>query len=209
MAIKLLVADDQEIIRVGLRSLLAKTDIKIVGEAASGTAAVRLARKHRPDVVLMDVRMPDVNGLAALRKIVAEQPETHVLMWSAFDNRAFASAAADLGASSFVLKSATREKLLQAIRMAASGVAARGRGGRRIDNLSDLTKLGDEIEAPLTPREADVIRQLTRGAMNEEIASALKISIETVKEYVQNIFRKIGVVDRTQAAVWAVRKKLV
>jgi DNA-binding NarL/FixJ family response regulator len=201
MAVMLLVADDQEIIRVGLKSLLAGTDIKIVGEATSGKAAVRLARKHRPDVALMDVRMPEMNGFAALRQIKAEQPETPVLMWSAFDNRALASAAANLGASGFVLKSATRDELVQAIRMAAAGPAIPRRAGRRFAVQSDPTHLGDEIETPLSPREIDVIRQLALVRMNEAIASALKIRLETVKQHLQNIFRKIGVVDRTQAAV--------
>jgi DNA-binding NarL/FixJ family response regulator len=209
MPIKLLVADDHEVVRVGLKSLLTGTDIKIVGEAATGEAASRLALKHNPDVVLMDVRMPDGDGLTALNRIKLDRPTMRVLIWSAFDNPTYVARAVALGANGYVLKSVSREKLLQAIRAAAAGENTWTREElRRVTGALASARLGTDIEVPLTRRESEVLKQLALGLTNKEIALALKISYETVKEHVQNLLRKIGVTDRTQAAVWAVRKGL-
>ena len=120
-AIKLLVADDHEVVRAGLKSILTGTDIKIIGEASTGEAALRLAMKHNPDVVLMDIRMPDGDGLTALNRIKLDRPNIPVLMWSAFDNPTYVARAVALGANGYILKSSSREKLLQGIRAAAKG----------------------------------------------------------------------------------------
>jgi DNA-binding NarL/FixJ family response regulator len=211
MSIKILVADDHEVVRSGLKSLLHGSDIKIIAEAASGTAAVRLAEKHDPDVVLLDVRMPDGDGLTALGRIKLDRPDQAVLIWSAFDNPAYVARAVALGANGYLLKSAPRQQLIDAIRTAATGQTIWSREElRRVTGALATPRLSNnDMEVPLTQRESEVLRHLAQGATNKEIATALHISYETVKEHVQHILRKIGVTDRTQAAVWAVRKSIV
>lgn len=210
MSIKLLIADDHEVVRTGLKSLLAGTDIKIVAEAAGGEAAVRLALKHNPDVVLLDVRMPDGDGLNALGRIKLDRPNMPVVMFSTYDNPTYVARAVALGANGYVLKGMSKDKLVQAIKTAAAGENAWTREElRRVTGALATPRLSNDVEVPLTQRESEVLRQLAFGLTNKEIAQALHISYETVKEHVQHILRKIGVTDRTQAAVWAVRKGLV
>jgi DNA-binding NarL/FixJ family response regulator len=210
MGIKLLIADDHEVVRSGLKSLLANTDIKIVGEASTGEQAVRLALKHEPDVVLMDIRMPDGDGLNALGRIKLDRPNMPILMFSTYDNPTYVARAVALGASGFLLKGISGDKLIEAIRSAAAGETAWTRDElRRVTGALATPRLAADVEVPLTQRESEVLRQLAFGLTNKEIALALHISYETVKEHVQHILRKIGVSDRTQAAVWAVRKGLV
>ena len=210
MSIKLLIADDHEVVRTGLKSLLAGTDIKIVAEAAGGEAAVRLALKHNPDVVLLDVRMPDGDGLNALGRIKLDRPNMPVVMFSTYDNPTYVARAVALGANGYVLKGMSKDKLVQAIKTAAAGENAWTREElRRVTGALATPRLANDVEVPLTQRESEVLRQLAFGLTNKEIAQSLHISYETVKEHVQHILRKIGVSDRTQAAVWAVRKGLV
>jgi DNA-binding NarL/FixJ family response regulator len=209
MPIKLFVVDDHEVVRAGLKSILAGTDITIVGEAATGEAASRLVLKRNPDVLLMDVRMPEGDGLTALVRIKQKRPSMPVLIWSAFDNPTYVARAVALGASGYVLKSAGREKLLQSIRAAGAGENVWTREQlRRVTGAIATPRVANDIEAALTRRENEILKQLALGLTNKEIALALKISSETVKEHVQNLLRKVGVRDRTQAAVWAVRKGL-
>jgi DNA-binding NarL/FixJ family response regulator len=208
--IKLLVADDHEVVRCGLRSLLAGTEIEIVAEVTTGDAAIRYTLENDPDVVLLDIRMPDGDGLTALGRIKLEKPDMPVLMLSTFDNPTYIARAVALGASGYVLKGCTREYLLNAVRVSAVGESAWTRDElRRVTGALATPRLAADVEVPLTQRESEVLRQLAYGLTNKEIAQALHISYETVKEHVQHILRKIGVSDRTQAAVWAVRKKLV
>ncbi len=210
MAIKLLVADDHEVVRAGLKSILSGTDMKIVAEATTGEAALRLALKHNPDVVLLDIRMPEGDGLTALGRIKLDKPKMPILIWSAFDNPTYVARAVALGANGYVLKSASREKLVNSIRTAATGENTWTREElRRVTGALATPRLAADIEVPLTQRESEVLRQLALGLTNKEIALALKISYETVKEHVQHVLRKVGVSDRTQAAVWAVRRGLV
>lgn len=210
MSIKLLVADDHEVVRTGLKSLLTDTDIKIVAEASSGDAAVRLTLKHSPDVVLMDIRMPDGDGLTALGRIKLDRPNLPILMFSSFDNPTYVARAVALGASGYLIKDCGRERLLEAIRKSAKGESVWTREElRRVTGALATPRVSADVEVPLTQRESEVLRQLALGLTNKEIAQALHISYETVKEHVQHILRKIGVSDRTQAAVWAVRKGLV
>ena len=210
MAIKLLVADDHEVVRAGLKSLLAGTDIKIIAEATSGEQAVRLALKHEPDVVLMDIRMPDGDGLNALGRIKLDRANMPILILSTYDNPTYVARAVALGASGFILKGISKDKLIDAIRRAGAGESAWTRDElRRVTGALATPRLASDVEVPLTQRESEVLRQLAFGLTNKEIALALHISYETVKEHVQHILRKIGVSDRTQAAVWAVRKGLV
>ena len=208
--IKLLVADDHEVARSGLKSLLAGTDLKVVAEVATGAEAVKYALENDPDVVLLDVRMPDGDGLDALGRIKLDKPDMPILMFSAFDNPTYIARAVAYRASGYLLKGCTREELLSAIRTVATGESAWTRDElRRVTGALATPRLNSNVEVPLTQRESEVLRQLAYGLTNKEIAQALHISYETVKEHVQHILRKIGVTDRTQAAVWAVRKELV
>ncbi len=210
MTIRLLVADDHEVVRAGLKSLLAGTNIDIVGEAATGEQAVRLAQKLKPDVVLLDIRMPQGDGLNALGRIKLDQPDMPVIMLSTFDNPTYVARAVALGASGYVLKGMDRKRLIEAVQVAAKGEVYWTREElRRVTGALATPRLSIDVEAPLTQRESEVLRQLAFGLTNKEIAQALSISYETVKEHVQHILHKVGVSDRTQAAVWAVRKGLV
>jgi len=207
---RLLIADDQEVVRCGLKALLADTEIKVVAAVKTGRAAVKYALKHDLDVVLMDVRMPDSDGMNALGRIKLDKPDLPVLMFSNYDNPTYIARAVAMGASGYLLKDCPREKLTNAIKTAAAGENVWTREElRRVTGSLATPRLNADIEVPLTKRENEVLQQLANGLTNKQIAQALGISYETIKEHVQHILRKIGVCDRTQAAVWAVRKKLV
>ncbi len=210
MGIRIVIADDHEVVRSGLKSLVAGTDISIVGEAASGEEAIKLALRESPDVLLLDIRMADGDGLNTLGRIKLERPNLPVLMFSAFDNPTYVARAVALQAAGYLVKSATREHILNTIRKVCAGDNAWTREElRRVTGALATPRLAADIDVPLTQRESEVLRHLALGLTNKEIALALHISYETVKEHVQHILRKVGVSDRTQAAVWAVRKGLV
>ncbi|MBX7166314.1 MAG: response regulator transcription factor [Pirellulales bacterium] len=210
MSIRIVIADDHAVVRDGLIMLLAGTEIEVVGQAATGDEAVRLASELKPSLVLLDVRMGGGDGLAALGRLKIDHPDQAVLMFSAYDNPTYVARAVALGAAGYLLKECTRDELLTAIRAVAAGDAIWTREElRRVTGALAAPRLGGDTEVPLTQREADVLRQIALGLTNREIAQTLDISYETVKEHVQNMLRKIGVSDRTQAAVWAVRKGLV
>lgn len=209
-AIRILIADDHEVVRSGLRSMLQGSDIEVVAEVSTGEAAVKYALENTVDVVLLDIRMPEGDGLTALGRIKLDKPDMPVLMLSTFDNPTYIARSVALGASGYLLKGCSREDLINAIRTAAAGESAWTRDElRRVTGALATPRLAADVEVPLTQRESEVLRQLAYGLTNKEIAQALHISYETVKEHVQHILRKIGVSDRTQAAVWAVRKQLV
>ncbi len=210
MTIRMLVADDHEVVRTGLASLLVDSDIEIVAQAESGEQAVALAEQHQPDVVLLDIRMPDMDGLDALERIHRALPNVKVVMLSTYDNPTYVARAVALGASDYVLKGASRQDILKTIRGAVSGEGP--------SNVGELLKVAGAMrhEVPamstdvsLTAREMQVLRHLALGLSNKEIGRSLAISIETVKEHVQNILRKVSVADRTQAAVWAIKTGLI
>ena len=208
--IRLLVADDQEMVCQGVRALLAGTEIKVVAEVATGQAAVKHTMETGLDIVLLDVRMPDGDGLTALGRIKLDKPELPVLMFSAFDNPASVARAIALGASGFLLKGCTRDELISAIRVCASGENVWSREKlRSVSGALRTPRLANNLEISLSEREGEVLRQMTHGLTNKQIAQAMNISYETVKEHVQHVLRKIGLTDRTQAAVWAVRNELV
>jgi DNA-binding NarL/FixJ family response regulator len=210
MSIRVLVADDHEVVRKGLKSLLRGTDIKIVGEARTGKETLRLARKLKPQVVVLDVQMPEKDGLWTLVKLKADWPNLPVLMLSAFDNPTYVARAVATGASGYIIKSATRDELIQAIRAAAAGENMWTREVlRRVARALATPRQSADVEVSLTQRENEVLKLLAQGARNNEIARSLGISFETVKDHVHNIFRKIGATDRTQVAIWAVRKGLI
>jgi len=208
MSIRVLIADDHEVVRSGLVALLADSEVEVVGAASGGHEVVTLAQEKKPDVVLLDIRMADGDGLEALDEIRTLVPETKVMMLSTFDNPTYMARAAALGASDYLLKGSSREQLLAAILAVAAGESPLKAEMRRLAGKAGET-VDPEIDAPLTPREGQVLRHMALGLSNKEIGRSLGITVDTVKEHVQNILRKIHVTDRTQAAVWAVRRKLV
>jgi len=209
MPIKVLIADDHEVLRQGIASLLRDTDIKIVAEADTIERAVQMAKKHRPDVILLDVRMDD-DGLSGLERIRDEQPNARVVMLSMFDNPTYIARAIAWGASDYVLKGASRQELISAITAAARGQPPAKNGAfKKVVSVMATREEDKESETPLTKRELQVLRHIAFGLSNREIGLSLKIGVETVKEHVQNVVRKLGVGDRTEAAVWATRKGLV
>lgn len=210
MSIRLLIADDHEVVRLGIKSLLIGTDVEVVAEASDGEQAIAAVKKLHPDVVLLDIRMPDMDGLTVLSRLRMDHPNLKILILSTYDNPTYVARAVALGANGYILKSSSRDDLIAAIRKAAGGEDAWTRDElRRVTGALATPRMSAEVEVPLTQRESEVLRQLAHGLTNKEIGQALGISYETVKEHVQHILRKIGVNDRTQAAVWAVRKNLV
>lgn len=210
MSIRLLIADDHEVVRQGLTSLLAETDIEVVGEATSADEVVARARELQPDVVLLDIRMGESDGLKALEQFRQEQPKLPILVLSMYDNPTYTARAVALGANGYLLKGCTRDELIDAIHLVAEGHDMWTREElRRVSGALATPRLTSDIDVPLTRREAEVLAMVSQGLTNKEIGKALFISAETVKEHVQRILKKIGVADRTQAAVWAVRKGLV
>lgn len=209
MSIRLLVADDHEVVRSGVSNLLSGTDVEVISEVSTGEAALRSATETPPDVVLLDIRMPDGDGLSTLERFKAQMPNTPVLMLSTYDNPTYIARAMALGASGYVLKGSSRTELLSAIRTAAAGEKSWTQHELRRVNGTNGTVQQVELEVSLTQRETQVLRQLALGLSNKEIARALHISVETVKEHVHHILEKLGVSGRTQAAVWAVRNGLI
>lgn len=210
MSIRLIVVDDHVVVRRGLERLLGNTEIEIVGEASSGEEALSLVTMIPCDVVLLDVRMNGGDGLNCLARLKLDYPETSVLLFSTYNNPTYVARAVALGASGYVLKGEPRAVLLNAIREVAGNNTVWTREElRRVTGALATPRLNSDVEVPLTQRESEVLKQLTFGQTNKEIALTLEISYETVKEHVQHILRKVGVSDRTQAAVWAVRKGIV
>lgn len=210
MSVRLLIADDHEVIRTGLATLLKGSDIEIVAQAATGKEAIKQAEQAKPDVILLDIRMPDGDGLSTLEKLRAKVPNSKVVMLSTYDNPTYIARAVALGASDFVLKGSTRDAIVETIMTAAAGESPSRAGElRRVATAMKVRQVVEDDEVPLTQRETQVLRHVALGLSNKEIGRSLEISVETVKEHVQNILRKIAVNDRTQAAVWAVRKGLV
>ena len=209
MSIKLLVVDDQEVIQSGVAALVSDTDIEVVANAATGPAALELVAVHRPDVVLLDVRLPGEDGPTTWGRIKQQFPDQAVVMYSAFDNPTYVAKAAALQASGYLLKSCDRQTTIHAIEQAAAGESLWTREQmRRVTGALATPRLNADVEVALTEREAEVLRAVANGQTNVQVAESLGISYETVKEHVQHVLRKIGVETRTQAAIWAVRQNI-
>jgi DNA-binding NarL/FixJ family response regulator len=208
--ISLLVAYPKELIRAGLRAMLANSGIKTVGEATDAPSTLTLAKKHKPDVVLLDAAIPGGDAFELLTRLAKSLPATKFVLLSVLDNPTYMARAKAAGASNFLLESVGQKELLTAIQNAVSGKPAAG-----AEPFAKVTGSMQERDsraardAGVTPREEQVLRHVALGLSNDEIARSLEISVETVKEHVQNLLRKLAVNDRTQAAVWAVRSGLV
>jgi DNA-binding NarL/FixJ family response regulator len=214
-AVKVLIADDQALVRAGFRSILeAQGGIEVVGEAEDGRNAIDIARKRKPNVVLMDVRMPDIDGIEATRQILADEGnETAVLMLTTFDLNEYVYDALRAGASGFLLKDVLPEDLIAAVRVVAAGDAliAPNVTKRLIEHF---VKTAPPSEPPagldeLTPREVEVLTLVARGLSNGEIAGDLVLSQATVKTHVKHVLAKLGARDRVQAVVFAYEAGLV
>lgn len=209
MAIKVLVVDDQPVTCEGLSQFFAQSGIEIVGLLSDPQQLVGSILKLRPDVVLLEARMGEIDGLNVLESAVESIPHAKIIMFSGHDTPTHIARAAALGAKEFLRKSSPRDLIVTTIeavhqdRARPDSLLAEYRGAmRRRRNES-------EGSGPLTQREIQVLRHVTMGLSNREIGKSLEISIETVKEHVQNILRKLDVNDRTQAAVWAVRRDMI
>jgi DNA-binding NarL/FixJ family response regulator len=216
MTIKLAIVDDQGMVRAGFRSLLAdEDDFEVVGEAGNGEEAVDLVSRLVPDVTLMDIRMPVLDGIAATRQIIASGVETKVLVLTTFDLDEYVFEALRAGASGFLLKDAPAEELAAAIRVVAAGesLLAPGVTRRVIDAFvrrpaPPTTPRESRVEQ-LTPREVEVLGLLARGLSNLDIASRLFVSEGTTKTHVSNVLTKLGLRDRVQAVIFAYENAVV
>ena len=218
MSLAVLIADDQALVRAGFRMILeAEGDIEVVGEASDGREAVAETERLRPDVVLMDVRMPDVDGIEATRRLLGavRAPDTKVVMLTTFDMDEYVYDALKAGASGFLLKDVPPEQLVAGIRAVANGDAllAPAVTRRVIEEFvrrppASVRKLPPKL-AELTPREFDVLRRIAHGLSNAEIAAELYVSETTVKTHVAHVLMKLGLRDRVQAVVLAYESGLV
>ena len=212
----MLIADDQTLVRDGFRMILdEQEDIEVVGEAADGIEAVARARELRPDVVLMDVRMPGRDGLDATRDLLRELPETHVLILTTFDLNEYVYEAMRVGASGFLLKDVPRRQLIEGVRTVATGDAllAPAITRRLIEQFvkrppASVRPLPTKVET-LTPRELQVFELVARGGSNAEIADELYVSEATVKTHVAHALAKLDLRDRVQAVVFAYESGLI
>lgn len=211
---RVLVVDDQELVRTGFRLILTARGVQVVGEAANGAAAVAAVRRLRPDVVLMDIRMPDMDGLEATRQIVALDPACRVIVLTTFNLDRYVYTALANGASGFLLKDVTPEYLVAAIRIVRDGDALLAPSITR--RLVERFTTPEPRESPrhrdldtLTPREREVMTLVAQGLSNLEIAGRLFLSEATVKTHVARILAKLGLRDRVQAVVVAYETRLV
>jgi DNA-binding NarL/FixJ family response regulator len=216
MTIRIVLVDDQELVRTGFRMVLdAQPDMTVTGEAADGLAAVEFARTHQADVMIMDARMPRLDGVEATRRIRLAGDRPRVLMLTTFDLDEYAFAALKAGASGFLLKDVPPEELLFAIRAVHSGdaVVAPSTTRRLIDQFAPMLPAGDAPPPPglacLTEREREVLGHVAQGLSNGEIARSLFVSEATVKTHVGRILAKLGLRDRVQAVVFAYENGLV
>lgn len=212
--IKILLADDHEVVRQGTRQLLVReTDLEVVAEAGDGEQAVRLARTHAPDVVVMDIAMPKLNGIEATRQIKATNPRISVLALSAYDDDQYIFALLEAGAAGYLLKNVSADELVKAIRAVAAGEAVlHPTIARRVVNrfapAGGAKPPVDALEQ-LTEREMEVLQLAARGLKNQEIAQELSLSVRTVQTHLSNIFGKMSVGSRTEAVLEALRRGLI
>ncbi|MBZ0275765.1 MAG: response regulator transcription factor [Anaerolineae bacterium] len=213
--ISIIIVDDHEMVRTGLRSMLAAPGIAVVGAAGSGEEALELINRLKPDIVLMDIRMPDMDGIAALEKIHLLEHHPRVIMMTTYKSSKYLLRSLAAGAAGFVLKDISRQSLLAIVQRVASGE-------QYVDQeflQSVLEELGDSFQpevtpdyawvTPLSPREHEVLQLMAEGMTNQSIAYVLQVSAHTVKDYVKHICQKLDAASRTEAVVKAIRGGLV
>ncbi len=213
--IRVVIVDDHGIVRQGLRALLTRPGIEVVGEGENGSAAVELARDLLPDVMLLDIRMKESDGLQALPQIKAVSPHTSVIMLTTYANPGYLARAISGGAAGYLSKETNPEQIVRAVCAAANGEELIDRAlleaalAQAIDSSMPTPEPLEMPVEPLSERELDVLRLIVNGLSNQTIAETLSISVPTVKTHVQHILQKLHVSDRTQAALLAVRQQIV
>ena len=212
--IKLLLVDDHEVVRDGLAAMLGREeDFAVVGEAKNGLEAVEQAKWLKPDVILMDLRMPELNGVEAMRRIRDDDPDVKFLVLTTYDTDEYIFDAIEAGAKGYLLKDASREELFRAVRGVYQGESQvePGVASRVLDRLAQLSRQTGRGNDPqsLSERELEVLRMMASGAANKQIAAGLSISESTVKTHVTNIFQKLEVNHRTEAVTKAMSKGII
>ncbi|MGZ9159649.1 MAG: response regulator [Candidatus Limnocylindrales bacterium] len=210
--IRVLIVDDHSVVRMGLKVFFdLQPDIEVVGEAADGSEGVAMARRLEPDVVLMDLLMPTMDGVTAIGRIKAERPGIEIVTMTSFIEEEQVTAALEAGASGYVLKDAEAEEVAAAVRAAYAGEVHLDPAVARLlaQRMRNKRTASDDLAEPLTERERDVLRLLGQGMSNKEIGSTLFITERTARTYVSNILGKLGLASRTQAALYAVEHKMV
>ena len=207
--IRVLLADDHRVVRQGLRGFLETyPDIQVVAEAENGLQAVELAREHIPDVILMDLQMPEMGGVEAIEQITVFSPATYIIVLTSYTEDEYLFAAMRAGARGYLLKDVEPEDLVNAIRAAMRGQATL-HPSVAIKLVQGADQTDDDTLADLTERELDVLRLIARGKSNKEIADQLVVAEGTVKSHVSNILSKLHLAHRTQAALYAIKQRLV
>ncbi|MBC7265266.1 MAG: response regulator transcription factor [Chloroflexi bacterium] len=210
--ISVLIADDHTLFRKGVRKMLeAEEDMEVVGEAATGREALEQARALMPDIIIMDIQMPDLNGIEATRTIHREMPHIGIIFVTMFEDDEFVYQGLQAGGRGYILKDADPETMLRAIRAVAHGESLLGPtiAQKALRQFAALPGKQTPLVDDLTPREQEVLRLIAEGRSNKEIAGVLCLSEKTVKNHINNIFSKLHVYDRTQAMLYAIRKGLV
>ena len=210
--IKILIVDDHAVVRDGLSSMLGREDdMTVVGEGSNGLDAVEQTARLKPDVILMDLRMPELDGVGAMKRIAESDPDAKVLVLTTFDTDEYIFQAIAAGAKGFLLKDASREELFKAVRAVSKGQSLI-EPGVAAKVLSRFVQLSQHQASPadiLSEREMDVLRQMATGSANKQIAAGLSLSESTVKTHIANIFQKLEVNDRTGAVTEALRRKII
>ena len=210
MSITVVIVDDHELIHHGIGSILSETNAEIIGHAYNGQEAIETVQRLQPDLVLLDVLMPGLSGIDTLEKLKETCPDTRVIMLSTYSNPTYVARSIIRGANDYLVKGAGRAELLSVMSRAVQNQGPPESSiFNRVQHLMSRRKDKNLTNFKLTNREVQVLRHLGLGLSNAEISMSLGISIETVKEHVQNILRKTNASDRTQVAVWAVRERLI
>jgi NarL family two-component system response regulator LiaR len=209
-AVRVVIVDDHQVVRTGLRAILSVNDgLEVVGEAANGQSAIDQCSALTPDVVLMDMKMPAMDGATAIELIRAESPEINVIALTSFDDPRTVRRALDAGAAGYLLKDADEDELVAAIFLAATGRSVIAPSAMKALVANPSQEPGDDYRASLTPRELEVLRLVAAGLTNSQISKRLVISISTANFHVHNILDKLGAKTRTEAVAIAVREGLV